>query len=151
MGFPGPCVFLKIGLFANIHKSGYFTRTETQTYFSVFWSNWTISSSGNTGPPSLCPGCRGTGDRPWLFSTQGLKHSPNPWPSSSVPLPQPLPDPWDSTHLQRPSQSPGPLSCPEELRVIKQKSHKCLCILLAVLPACRSIISGLWTTYPGCC
>lgn len=33
------------------------------------------------------------------------------------------------------SQRPGPIGSPDKGRVIKQKSHKCHCILLGVLPA----------------
>lgn len=59
---------------------------------------------------SSCLGLSGT----WGFPRRGYPPPP--------PLP-PLPGPLGLCHLQRPSQSPGPFGCPEELRVIKQRSH----------------------------
>ena len=123
-------------------------------FFCFFWAvtQWKLACIahgwGELTSMTPVPDVHTTQLLPWPLRGLGLLEE---GPTIPLPLPIPLLDSWDSARLQRPSQSLGPLSCPEELRVIKQKSHKCLCILLALLPACRSIISGLWTTYPGCC
>lgn len=125
------------------------TRTSPSLAMIAFWFFWEAVTQWDLAALSVGRGSATCEPSAPAGASEGMPASVSPdsgLPKAGVtatPPPRPLGLRWSG----KASQRPGPCGSSGEGRIIKQKSHKCRCILPGVLPACRrSIISGLWTT-----